>query len=75
MERIEAALSRANIFAAIGTSGNVYPAAGFVQLARMTGARTVELNLEPSVTVSDFEETHFGKASETVPKWVDNLLR
>ncbi|MGD1883761.1 MAG: NAD-dependent deacylase [Paracoccaceae bacterium] len=75
MERIEAALSRANIFAAVGTSGNVYPAAGFVQLARMTGARTVELNLEPSVTVSDFEETHFGKASETVPKWVDNLLR
>ncbi len=74
MERIEAALSRADLFAAIGTSGNVYPAAGFVQLATMVGARTVELNLEPSVTVSQFEETILGKASETVPAWVDRLL-
>ncbi len=74
MERIERALIGADIFVAIGTSGNVYPAAGFVQLAAHAGAHTVELNLEPSEVVSQFGETHFGKASETVPKWVDGIL-
>ncbi|MEO0766861.1 MAG: NAD-dependent deacylase [Pseudomonadota bacterium] len=74
MERIEAALAQADIFAAIGTSGNVYPAAGFVQMARYVGARTVELNLDPSETVDLFEETRPGKASQTVPQWVDDIL-
>jgi len=74
MERIERALIEADIFAAIGTSGNVYPAAGFVQLAAHAGAHTVELNLEPSEVVSQFAETHFGKASDTVPDWVDRML-
>ena len=74
MDDIETALARADIFAAIGTSGNVYPAAGFVQCARHCGAHTVELNMEPSETVSYFEETHVGPASETVPQWVDTLL-
>ena len=74
MERIEAALARADIFAAIGTSGNVYPAAGFLQMARYVGARTVEMNLDPSETVDLFEDTRPGKASQTVPQWVDDVL-
>ena len=74
MDRIEAALARADIFAAIGTSGNVYPAAGFVQMARYVGARTVEMNLEPSETVALFEDIRPGKASVTVPVWVDEVL-
>ena len=74
MDRIEAALARADIFAAIGTSGNVYPAAGFVQMAAHVGARTVEMNLDPSETVALFDETRPGKASVTVPQWVDDIL-
>lgn len=74
MDRIERSLERADVFAAIGTSGNVYPAAGFVEMAKYVGAKTVELNLDPSVTVNLFEETRPGKASETVPLWVDSLL-
>lgn len=68
-------LARAEIFAAIGTSGQVYPAAGFVQEATAAGAHTVELNLEPSAVVSDFTETRFGPASQVVPAWVDSLLK
>ena len=74
MHVIEEALAAADIFAAIGTSGNVYPAAGFVQMATYSGAHTVELNLDPSETVSHFAETRFGKASETVPLWVADVL-
>ncbi|WP_299732085.1 NAD-dependent deacylase [uncultured Tateyamaria sp.] len=74
MDRIEMALARADIFAAIGTSGNVYPAAGFVQMAAHVGARTVEMNLDPSETVALFEETRPGKASVTVPEWVGDIL-
>lgn len=74
MDTIYQHLSEADLFAAIGTSGNVYPAAGFVQEASAHGAATIELNLEPSATASQFEQTHLGKASDTVPKWVDTLL-
>ncbi|MEP5633905.1 MAG: NAD-dependent deacylase [Tateyamaria sp.] len=74
MDRIEAALMQADIFVAIGTSGNVYPAAGFVQMARYVGAHTVEMNLDPSETVALFEDTRPGKASITVPAWVDDIL-
>ncbi len=74
MDEIFAHLAQADLFAAIGTSGNVYPAAGFVQEAALAGAHTVELNLEPSVTVSDFAETRFGPASEIVPDWVAAVL-
>ncbi|MBY6165385.1 NAD-dependent deacylase [Pseudooceanicola nitratireducens] len=74
MERILDALSQATLFAAIGTSGQVYPAAGFVQEADTAGAHTVELNLEPSAVVSDFAETRFGPATQTVPAWVEELL-
>jgi NAD-dependent deacetylase len=74
MDRIEQALAQADIFVAIGTSGNVYPAAGFVQMARHVGAKTVEMNLDPSETVALFEDTRPGKASLTVPQWVDGIL-
>jgi NAD-dependent deacetylase len=75
MERITQALAAAALFVSIGTSGSVYPAAGFVQEARMTGrARTVELNLEPSEGVSLFHEARHGPASELVPDFVEQIL-
>ena len=76
MDRIMAALGGCGLFLSIGTSGNVYPAAGFVREARMvTGARTVELNLEPSEGASGFAEQVYGRASEVVPDYVRRLLR
>lgn len=75
MEEIFTALERCDIFAAIGTSGNVYPAAGFVQVARAAGAHTVELNLEPSWVNTDFVETRLGPAGTAVPEWVDEVLK
>ena len=74
MDEIYDHLAKARIFAAIGTSGQVYPAAAFVHEAIAAGARTVELNLEPSAGVSSFDETQFGPATEMVPAWVDKLL-
>lgn len=74
MDEISVHLDGAGLFAAIGTSGNVYPAAAFVQQATAAGAHTVELNLEPSATVSDFAETRLGTATEIVPLWVDAVL-
>lgn len=74
MERIELALAGADVFVAIGTSGNVYPAAGFVQMARHVGAETIEMNLEPGENVGMFDDVRAGKASETVPKWVAEVL-
>ena len=75
MDAIYEHLAGADLFAAIGTSGQVYPAAAFVQEATAAGAHTVEINLEPSAVVSDFDETRFGPATETLPIWVDELLR
>lgn len=74
MDRIETALAACDVFVSIGTSGDVYPAAGFVQMARRYGARTVELNLEPSSNARSFDEVVYGPASEIVPKWVDQQL-
>ncbi len=74
MEAIDKALSRADLFASIGTSGAVYPAAGFVQTARYHGAATIELNLDPSAGSIFFAETRLGPASLLVPAWVDELL-
>jgi NAD-dependent deacetylase len=68
------ALERAHYFAAIGTSGKVYPAAGFVRQARRAGARCLEFNLEASDVASDFHEARLGPAGTTVPAWVDELL-
>jgi NAD-dependent deacetylase len=74
LDVIEAALAGADLFVAIGTSGAVYPAAGYVGLARDLGLRTVELNLEPSDTAALFEERRLGPATETVPAFVEALL-
>ncbi|WP_207062775.1 Sir2 family NAD+-dependent deacetylase [Motiliproteus sp. SC1-56] len=73
MERIYAALSSCDLFIAIGTSGAVYPAAGFVEAATEAGAHTVELNLEPSRRGSAFSEQHYGLASEVVPAYLKAL--
>lgn len=76
MEEIYEALDRADLFISIGTSGNVYPAAGFVQhLARKGNAHTVELNLERSLGSQYFEDTHYGKATEIVPGYVRGLFQ
>jgi len=74
MDRIDRALSRCDRFIAIGTSGSVYPAAGFVQIARAAGARTIELNLEPTELSHLFDETVHGPASQVVPSYVERLL-
>lgn len=74
MERIEAAIADADLFVSIGTSGAVYPAAGFVQTARHHGAATLEMNLEPSGGSHWFEESRMGPAGTLVPAWVDALL-
>jgi NAD-dependent deacetylase len=74
MDRIIDALHTCDLFAAIGTSGQVYPAAGFVEEARMAGAATVELNLRDSDMSHAFENHITGPASKTVPTWVDRLL-
>jgi NAD-dependent deacetylase len=74
MDRIEQALSRASLFVSIGTSGAVYPAAGFVRMARACGAGTLELNLEPTAGSGWFDECRHGPASQLIPAWVDALL-
>ncbi|MBB3693290.1 NAD-dependent deacylase [Sphingomonas sp. BK580] len=74
MERVEAALARADLFVSIGTSGAVYPAAGFVRAAAAAGAATLELNLERSAGSAWFDETRLGPAGVLVPAWVDAVL-
>ena len=74
MEQIEAALAALDLFVSIGTSGAVYPSAGFVQLASASGAATLELNLDPSAGSRLFDESRIGPASLLVPQWVDELL-
>ena len=74
MERIYSALGACDLFVSIGTSGAVYPAAGFVQEARANGAETLELNLEPSEGSHHFSEARYGKAGDLVPGWVNEVL-
>lgn len=75
MELIHHALQGCDLFISIGTSGNVYPAAGFVHEVRMYGrGRAVELNMEPSSGHSLFHEKIYGPATKTVPEFVRNLL-
>ena len=73
MDRITSALGACGLFISIGTSGNVYPAAGFVQEARSSGALTMELNLEESLGASAFHEGRYGPATEIVTGFVDEL--
>lgn len=75
MEQIYDALMRCDLFAAIGTSGHVYPAAGFVELASRAGADTTEINLERSAVHSAFDDAIYGAATDAVPAWVDRLIK
>lgn len=74
MDMIYAALTECDVFVAIGTSGHVYPAAGFVQQAA-PAARRVEINLEPSLNADLFDEGLYGPATVKVPGWVEQVLR
>jgi NAD-dependent deacetylase len=74
MDRIESALRACDLFVSIGTSGAVYPAAGFVQTARHCGAHCLEINLEPSQGSFFFHESRIGKAGDLVPEWVREIL-
>lgn len=68
-------LRQADLFVAIGTSGHVYPAAGFVAEARHLGVATIEFNLEAGSNASQFHKATYGRAAETVPKWIDSLIK
>jgi NAD-dependent deacetylase len=74
LDEIEVALSGCDLFVSIGTSGSVYPAAGFVAEARAAGAETVELNLEPSEGHDLFSDRRYGPATQIVPAFVEELL-
>ena len=74
MDHIDEALRRADLFVSIGTSGAVYPAAGFVQTARYCGARTLEMNLDPSIGSTFFDESRLGSAGTLVPEWVAEMI-
>ena len=74
MDMIEAAIAGCDLFVSIGTSGAVYPAAGFVSLAHGAGARTLEINLDPSAGTPLFDEARHGPAGTLVPQWVDEIL-
>lgn len=75
IEEINIRLEQCDLFISIGTSGSVYPAAGFVQAAQGFGAETVELNLEPSDGRNIFTVAHYGKATKIVPEYVADLIR
>jgi NAD-dependent deacetylase len=74
MHVIEERLADCNLFVSIGTSGAVYPAAGFVQMAKSMGKASLELNLERSQGSHFFDETRLGPAGTLVPQWVDDIL-
>lgn len=74
METIRQALTQSAIFVAIGTSGAVYPAAGFVQEAIFNGIETLEINLEKTQSSSLFHRSSFGKATQSVSDWVQAVL-
>lgn len=74
LEEIYERILLCDLFVSIGTSGNVYPAAGFVNEARRAGALTMELNLEPSENARVFDDAMYGPASEVTPTWVDKVL-
>ncbi len=74
IDAIYEALAAADLFASIGTSGAVYPAAGFVGAARAAGIPTLEINLEPSENAEMFDAARYGKASEAVPAWVTEMM-
>ena len=74
MDAIDDKLAQVDLFVSIGTSGSVYPAAGFVEQAKELGIRTCEINLEPSDNARLFDETYYGPATQAVPAWVEKVL-
>lgn len=74
MERIEEVLPHAKQFVSIGTSGSVYPAAGYVAACKQFGIPTLELNLEPSDNAGLFDDGLYGPATEMIPAWVEEVL-
>lgn len=74
MDEIDRAISQCDLFVSIGTSGAVYPAAGYVRTARHFGARTLELNLDPPQGSILFHDCRLGRATELVPAWVEEML-
>jgi NAD-dependent deacetylase len=74
MDAIYEALAASKLFVSIGTSGSVYPAAGFVRAAREADIATMEINLEPSENAEVFDAARYGKASQVVPAWVDEMI-
>ncbi|MEU1972760.1 NAD-dependent deacylase [Microbacterium sp. NPDC019599] len=74
LDRIEQAVVACDVFVSIGTSGAVYPAAGYVAMAAAFGARTVELNLVPTAAIVPFDDVRAGRAGEIVPAWVDEVI-
>jgi len=74
MEKIYEAIEQSDVFISIGTSGNVYPAAGFVQIANQARAHTVELNMAPSLVESEFKEKVYGSATDVVPRYLEGLV-
>ena len=74
LDEIFDGLADAGLFVSIGTSGAVYPAAGFVNAAREAGVPTMEINLAPSDNAHAFDTARYGKASEAVPAWVTEMI-
>ncbi len=73
MDDIYQALAECDLFVAIGTSGNVYPAAGFIEVARQAGADGLEINMEKSLVANAFTDGVYGPATQCVPQWVQSL--
>ena len=74
MDLIDSRIIKSRLFISIGTSGNVYPAAGFVRMAAYAGAKTIEINLEPSLNASAFDRGIYDRAGVAVPNFVDILF-
>ena len=74
LPEVEASLTKCRYFISIGTSGHVYPAAGFVQIAKASGAHCLELNLEQSQNATIFDDAVYGCAGDVVPKWCQKIM-
>lgn len=74
MDKVYNLLHKCDLFISVGTSGVVYPAAGFVQTAKIFGADTIELNMEQTSNNHLFDRHIYGPAGTTLPQFVDELL-
>ena len=75
MDKVDSLLRTCDLFLSIGTSGVVFPAAAFVQIAKINGAHTIEFNLEPTSNNYYFDQHIFGKAGTTLPAFIDELIK